>query len=285
MDYDYEEVHHEQFVEAMEREYVAGCIRDREAHYFERSTSPLIVDYGSTKELQFERVQPAYNSGGGKRSTVHTFSEASARRFKRAANRSGTAFGWFLTVTFPPEIEKQYADGWKGYTRFFMQEFRKRVAAFDERHGVKTKYIWVREPQKNGNPHYHIMCERGHLLRRIAISINARHLTSWRAAINMKNVKLKPINGGIAGVSRYLRKVAAYCVKASGLYHAESWRHWGRNYKDHFVEVYEASKAAVDYLRSIYSKLHEKMLPSSIQLPADIELGPIWPQKYRQILI
>ena len=285
MDCDYDEVEYEQFCTEMAGRYVAGCIRDRESHYFERCTSPTILDYGSTKELQFERIQPANRAGGGKRAKVHTFSEASARRFKRSANRAGTSFGWFLTITFPPEIKNQFANGWKGYTRFFMQEFRKRVAAFDARHGTKTKYIWVREPQKNGNPHYHMMCERGHLLRRIAISINARHLTVWRAINNMKNVKLKPINGGIAGVSRYLRKVAAYCVKASGKWHEESWRHWGRNYKNNFVEVYEASKAAVDYLRSIYPKIHEKMMPLSIQLPIDIEVGPVWPQQYRQILI
>lgn len=266
----YDEIERAEVLEELERRYIEGCQRARHDYYFNHCEAPVVADYGTTRELHFESERSAPFSGGGKRGMIFKFSEAAAARFQKAIRRSNIRFDQFVTVTFPPEIFWYWMDkgGWQGYVRYFMQELAKACRV----RGIK--YIWVREPQKNGRPHYHFLTSDKWLFPILCANINMRFLSPRRATINRRNIKRKQISGGLAGVGRYMTKVARYCIKMVNMIHYESWRHWGRNFKDWPAQLYEASKEAIDYLVSIFPKFRENRFPNVITLDVCCPVGP-----------
>lgn len=266
----YEEIEFADAMADLERRYVEGCENARRDYYFNHCEAPVVADYGTTRELHFKSERSSPFSGGGRRGKIYKFSEAAAGRFQKAIRRSNIRFDQFVTVTFPPEIFWYWMDkgGWQGYVRHFMQELAKSCRA----RGIK--YIWVREPQKNGRPHYHFLTSDKWIFPILCSNINMRYLSPRRATINRKNIKRKQISGGLAGVGRYMSKVARYCVKAVGLIHYESWRHWGRNFRDWPAQLYEASKEAIEYLISIFPKFRDNRFPNQITLDVCCPVGP-----------
>jgi len=238
-----------------------------EAYYFGRCNASAIAKYKYNQELQFKRAtNPQARQNRGERGKVCSFSDASARRFRQALRRRDVDFTHFVTITFPPELF--YAlGGFKRYVRYFWQtlgrELRRRHIA----------YIWVREPQRNGRPHYHVLCEKGHVVRLLAARINRRYLTAERAQVNLRRGIKCDVIYNQRGVEKYVGKLSNYCVKESQRVHDDGWRHWARNFKDGVAEFYTATNQAYACLRALYDKFYPFKYPHDIQIPNHVPLG------------
>ena len=240
---------------------------EAESYYFEQCLNPTIAEYRYGKELCFEKLIKKPVKGGGKRSFVRFFSHASASRYRAALRRRGVELTHFVTITFPPELF--YAKGgFKPYVRHFWQ----RLALECRKRGIS--YIWAREPQRNGRPHYHVMCTKGHHVRLLAARINREFLSPKRAADNLRVGIQCKLMYGQAGAERYMAKLASYCTKEANRVHDDGWRHWARNFKDHIVEIWEASPQACDWLRSYYEKFYAFKWPLTISIPMQLRTGP-----------
>lgn len=244
-----------------------------ESYYFEQCENPVIYEYPFTRELTFTPLHSKVPTARGKRGPVREFSPASARRFRQALGRRGESFTHFVTVTYPPELFYTFG-GFRRYVRYFWQQMGRECRS----RGIR--YIWVREPQKNGRPHYHVLCTQGHLFKLLAFRINARFLSRKRAAAHLRRGLDCRTLYNEGGAARYASKLAAYCVKASGQLHAlhdDGWRHWARNYPDAIPMIFEGTAKACDWVRSRFGAFWQFKLPYVITIPKTVAHGPPLP--------
>lgn len=244
-----------------------GFEDEAESYYFEQCLNPVINEYRYGKELCFEKIYKKRPKGGGKRRDVRFFSPASARRYRAALRRRGCELTHFVTITFPPEIF-YCKGGFKPYVRYFWQTLGKQLR------DRAIPYIWAREPQRNGRPHYHVMCTHGQQVRLLAARINRRFLTAKRADQNLRVGIQSKLMYGQRGAERYMAKLASYCTKEANRVHDTGWRHWARNFRDHVVECYEASHHACDWLRRNYDRFYAFKFPLVISIPMELKTGP-----------
>jgi len=245
---------------------------EAESYYFEQCENPVVYDYPNGRELVFTKLYTTPRKiTRGKRGKVKTLSAAAVRRFRQSIRRFGGTFTHFVTITFPPELGDVHRDGWRGYVRYFWQELAAECRA------RSISYIWVREPHKDGRPHYHVLCEKGVMLRLLAHRINAKFLAPERAQQNLRHgLQCKAIYPE-GGAARYMSKLASYCSKESEVVREESYRHWARNYEDYPPEPYEANAAVCDWLRSRYYLFYAFKFPLVVSVPKNMALGPPLP--------
>ncbi len=240
---------------------------EAESYYFDQSLSPVVLDYPNGREVYFEAARKKEVFGGGKRGKVFSMSAAAVRRFRQALRRSGAKFSHFVTVTFPPEVLGIDED-WPRYVRKFWQKLAAECRKRD------ITYLWVREPHKSGQPHYHIICTKGPLFRLLANRIISEGTTRERGRLNLRVGVLCKAIYHEGGAARYMSKLAGYCSKESQVLHEESYRHWGRNYDDELPDIYEATAAVCDWVRSQYDRLYAFKFPRLLQVPRGLPVGP-----------
>lgn len=243
---------------------------EAERFYFLESLSPVVYDYPNGREVYFEAYRKKSLVGGGKRGKVFKMSAAAVRRFRQALRRTGTKFTHFVTITFPPEVLED-GESWAEYTRSFWQK----LAAQCRARGIT--YLWVREPHKSGQPHYHVICNKGPLLRLCANRVIRERTSRERGDLNLRVGVLCKAIYHEGGAARYMSKLAGYCSKESELVHEESYRHWGRNYKDELPEVREATAIICDWIRNQYERLYAWKFPRLLQVPQVLEAGALLP--------
>lgn len=252
-----------------------------------------VWEYKNASILKFKKkplsvIRPG---GGGIRGSIKQFSEASARRMRKSVIRCPEKFNDFCTITFPREIAHREdfqihnnelgQDPWA----LVVRRFWKRIAIRAKRANVL--YLWAREPQRDGVPHYHVLTTDGEWLRRTAVDI----IKEWSTAqdwanygefvehgyINKKGekkagVQTKPIQKGFGGAMRYMSKLAGYMAKKASYIQGpiENYRHWGRNYFDDVPSRKDVTPPIREYLRRIFDKLNPMQLPLEILLPEDV---------------
>lgn len=248
-----------------------GLEDEAESFYFEQCENPIMHDYPHGRELVFNKLRKGKGGEGGRRGEIHSLSPAAVRRFRTSLRRCPVKLTHFVTVTFPPEAADDFFYDWKSFVRVFWHYMALECKA----RGIY--YIWVREPQKNGNPHYHIMCTQGLTVKLLANRFVARYVEPDRARLNLRvGLHCKAIYHE-GGAAKYMSKLVAYCSKTSEMQHEASYRHWARNFKDAAADIYEASARACDWLRMQYVKFYAFKFPLILEVPRALPLGPPLP--------
>jgi len=254
----------------------------------------MVWKYPNASVLKFQKKPMAvFRPGpGGKRGEIKGFSKAAARRMRKSCVRAPERFTHFVTITFPREIARRAEFEAEAGSRDPSELWAVVVRTFWKRIAIKAKragaiYLWAREPQRDGVPHYHVLTTDGEWLRSAAVSV----IREWCTALEWANVgefvekgyidrkgnkkagvQAKPITGGFGGAMRYMHKLCGYMAKKSHLIEEkmENYRHWGRNYTDGVPRRMESSNPIRDYLRRIFEKFAPGQWPLEIQLPDDV---------------
>jgi len=155
------------------------------------------------------------------KSAITEFSIKSQRNCKFKFDSASRGMTSAICLTYPEELREKL-DG-----RIIKKHFKAFILAYLRRFGIRGRYIWVLEFQKNGNPHFHLLtdCKADIKLQREFIAARWFKIVDSKLEKHLKAGTSCEAVRSQAGVASYM---ASYLKKADQKQVPDNFHNVGR---------------------------------------------------------